>query len=718
MKVLITGGYGFIGSYVAEKFFKEDYEIIIIDDLSSGQKSNVSIPHTAYTFAADNDNCTEVFRIHNIDIVVHLAHTDTSSFFIHDNKQSNIANISGLINILSLSAQYKVKKFLLISDIKVYGDKQELITENTTPTPNSQVGLNKLAEEMYCLHWQKLYGLSSIILRLSTVYGPRQGKNSISELLTKVLADNLTNSRSNIDELSSADYIYITDVTEAIYRAAIAIMPEKIINVTQGQEIKPQTIVNLLKNFSQPNSISNNFIEYVSASVNNSLCCSRLAWSPRHTFAEGLRFTYDWYRQLPAQTNLPENSKVWTKFKQQVFPYIENLILFSIVATITLFSTDRSPINRDIGLDYSFVYITIMGLLYGKSQSILATILAIALLFYSRILNGADFVSLIYQTKPMFHMAIYLLIGVLTGYITDNHQMRLQNMKITLDNFSTRYKFLEKLYLEIIEIKNKLYNQLINSSDSIGRLYSIVQKLDSVEAEYIYTAATEVTMEIMDVQQVAIYTLGKNKYYLRQKIKSPQASANLLKSLKIDSSPYLQAIMQEHKIFVNKNLEPDLPDMAAPVVCNNQVIAVIQIYNLPFEKLDLHHETLFKITSKLIADALGKAYLFERSIQDKKYISNTRILLPAEFTKILKEVEKRALSKEQFTIFKVIQDETTNLQSISDILDRIIREEDFIGLNCNDDVNILLMDIAEEFVGKVQTRIESAGIKIALLEVA
>lgn len=649
MEVLITGGYGFIGSHVAERFFKEGYKVIIIDNLTSGKKSNLTVEHTAYTFSAEHANCAEVFRVHNIDIVVHLAYTETAYSTRGYNQPASMLNMAGLINILDLSRQYRIKKIIFPSDIQVYGAQPGILSEATPLNPDSYAGISKLTAETYCLNLQKRYNLPVLILRLSNVYGPRQVKGAVWECLQEFSNKDKSSKSSGLNPVADkpADYVYVNDVVEAVYKAATLNIPSQIMNVASGRLDSLSKLRTLLSEFSQKTSEHGQIAltgfsdKYTGVSqkiaesdermslgqsrIDNSLCCASLPWAPKYTFREGAKHTYEWFvNRAPEPVADTANSIGRGRSFAVVLPYIENILLFLLVASLTLLSQDKSTINTDIGIDYSFVYIIVMGLLYGKIQSIPATILSMGLFFYTQILAGADLVELLYQPQSLFHLAMYLLAGVLSGYISDKQEMLMQNMQTTLDNLSTRYKFLENRYLETIEIKEKLYKQLINSSDSIGRMYTIVKRLDSIEPEHIYNTSIQIIAELIEVPEVVLYTVDEQGQYLHQKAKTAKASPGLPQVLELTRLEYLQVLVRDQNVFVNKQLEQGLPDMAAPIVCNGKVVAVLQIHNIAFEKLDLQHETLFKVMAKLISDALNRVYIYEHKSKDKHVSSGDK----------------------------------------------------------------------------------------------
>lgn len=112
MRVLVTGGYGFIGSHVVERFAKEGYEVFIIDNMSSGKLENVNCKHKFYKFDVEDKRCEFVFKNNNFDIVVHLAAQINVITSLKDPFLDTKTNILGLVNMLELSTKYKVKKFI------------------------------------------------------------------------------------------------------------------------------------------------------------------------------------------------------------------------------------------------------------------------------------------------------------------------------------------------------------------------------------------------------------------------------------------------------------------------------------------------------------------------------------------------------------------------------------------------------------------------------
>jgi len=155
MKVLITGGYGFIGSHVGERFHQEGYDVFILDNLSTGKKGNVSFKHKGYVLFVEDRKCEEIFKANRFDVVIHLAAQNSVARSFENPLLDAETNIAGLVNMLDLSARYGVKKFLYASSAAVYGPQTQLpITEEAGCHPISPYGISKAAGELYCAQWE------------------------------------------------------------------------------------------------------------------------------------------------------------------------------------------------------------------------------------------------------------------------------------------------------------------------------------------------------------------------------------------------------------------------------------------------------------------------------------------------------------------------------------------------------------------------------------
>ncbi|MBC8015307.1 MAG: NAD-dependent epimerase/dehydratase family protein [Sporomusaceae bacterium] len=716
MKILITGGYGFIGSYVTERFAKEGHEIFIIDDLSNGFKKYVKVKHNDYCINTADDKCRGIFSNNNIDIVIHA--TGLACLDKPDNIEQVCykTNILGLANMLTLSAEYGVKKFIYISSIAVYGKTLIPATETCPIKPLSLSGIHYAEAENYCQRWRENKGLTTVVLRLANVYGPRQKVQSSLDMPGSLIVNMIDGQDIEIvgKPQDKIDYVYVEDVADAIYKAATSINHSTVLNVAAGSTISLAEIQTHLKSFGEMGTVK--YIENpVSAplpmGIDNGLIRQELGWQLKYSIADGLGDTYRWYQEnrkyRPMQMKSKKDGTV-AKVKE----YLENIMLALFMGGLSYANLYGGIMDFWVGLDYNYVYIAIMGLMYGKRQSLLATLFSAIIFSYYMIARGADIVTLIYQVQYLTHFATYLCVGVVAGYITDNRDRIVAEKDAENTALRERYDFLQQMYDECLGIKDKLYSQIVNSGDSLGKIHSIAHELDSLRIEDIYTAAVGVVAKILKVKAVDIYTVNHDHSYLRLKVRSNDKNCFLPNSVKIADYPYVGEILRTKGVFVNKSLTIDYPSMAAPVVHEDKVIAIVQLYELPFEALSLYQMNLLKITTMLIAGSLARAYLHGSELRSIKYLPDTEILVPQEFVKVLDAARKRTELYNQSAALLRIVEKPPDYKQLYTLLTGVIRAEDYIGMKPDGYIYLLLSNISANMVEEVGKRLKVKGIFI------
>ena len=402
-----------------------------------------------------------------------------------------------------------------------------------------------------------------------------------------------------------------------------------------------------------------------------------------------------------------KNSK-WKKYK----PYAENIGLFAVVVIIS-YLQGKTPVNTATGLDISYLYIIIMGILYGKSQSMPAVIPAMGLLTWGLLNQRQELISIFYQPANIFHYSTYLFLGIFTGYIADSWRLQVASAGYKLNHMLRRYGFLQDSYEKAIAIKDKLYHQIVNSEDSIGWLFGIIRQLDTVEVEDMFTQAAVVTGRVMGTENVAIYAMGKDQFYLRQKVRLGAKTRELPHSRRIEDNNYIMDMVASQNLFVNHGLQNGLPDLAAPIVYNNQVIAVIELYGLDFDQWSIYKQNLLSVTSRLVSMAMGKAYTYEDGIQSKRFVAGTRILKETEFQKLKKGLLSRAgLQGSVKNMLLELKQSGLSYQEMDRKLSGAIRQEDAVGLQDNR-VYLLLHDTDDFGLDLVSKRLKNRGIEVA-----
>ncbi len=226
-KILVTGGAGFIGSHLVEKLVNSGYRVKVLDNLSTGKLSNLNskfLSDASIDFVEGDIRDALLVKncVKDVDAVLHLAAQTSVPLSMQNPDFNNDVNINGTQNMLNQSVQANVAKFLFISSCAVYGDPAYLPVDEETPTnPISPYAKSKLHSEQACLSLNGKNLVKSVVLRFFNVYGPRQGLNDYSGVITKFI-DSIKQKKPLTvygDGSQTRDFVYVQDIVNAIVLA-------------------------------------------------------------------------------------------------------------------------------------------------------------------------------------------------------------------------------------------------------------------------------------------------------------------------------------------------------------------------------------------------------------------------------------------------------------------------------------------------------------------
>jgi UDP-glucose 4-epimerase len=252
VKVLVTGGAGFIGSHIVDRLVAEGYEVRVIDNLTTGSKENIQghlKSGKVNLVEADIRNESVVKgSLDGIDVVIHLAALVSVPLSVENPNLTFDINLLGTLNLLSLSAKEGIERFVFVSSCAVCGDPKELpVTEQTQPNPISPYAESKLIGERYCLGFSERQLLETTVLRFFNVYGHRQKMNDYSGVITRFIDCCKQKLPLKIygDGSQTRDFVYIADVAEAVLASTKNTKANgQVFNVGSG---KPTTVNDLAK---------------------------------------------------------------------------------------------------------------------------------------------------------------------------------------------------------------------------------------------------------------------------------------------------------------------------------------------------------------------------------------------------------------------------------------------------------------------------------------
>ncbi|MCL2064670.1 MAG: NAD-dependent epimerase/dehydratase family protein [Candidatus Cloacimonetes bacterium] len=306
MKILVTGGLGFIGSHVVDEYVENHHEVIIIDDLSTGSMKNHNPRAKFFLECICKKRIEKIFKTENPQIVNHHAAQVSVPVSVKNPLNDLDINIIGLLNILDNCVKFKVKKIIFISSGgAIYGDADEYPTsEKYHPKPLSPYAIHKFVSELYLYYYYKTFGLDYTILRYSNVYGPRQATHGesgvISIFVEKYLKGETPNLHTFDGELDGMirDYVYVKDVVKANLLAINKASTETI-NIGSGIETTTGKLLRIISGQMgveyKPCMKGPRLGDIRRSCLNIKRAKDILSWEPTYSLEKGLKETIEYF---------------------------------------------------------------------------------------------------------------------------------------------------------------------------------------------------------------------------------------------------------------------------------------------------------------------------------------------------------------------------------------------------------------------------------------
>jgi len=301
-KILITGGAGFIGSTVADFFLENDFEVVVVDNLSTGNFKNV--PQKAKFYRADildEKAIFEIFQTEKPDVLCHHAAQINVRLSLENPKKDAEINILGGLNLLKIAEKFGVKKIIFASTGgAIYGETDDLPTpENHFPDPKSPYGIAKFCFEKYL----EISKIPATILRYGNVFGPRQNARGEAGVVA-IFCEKMIrgeNPKINGDGAQTRDFVFVDDVARANIAAAKNPEISGIFNVGTGIEKSVNDVFfEIQKHF--PQKFSPEKSPKISGEIQKSCLDFQkikraFGWSPKVNFADGIAKTVEFFSQ-------------------------------------------------------------------------------------------------------------------------------------------------------------------------------------------------------------------------------------------------------------------------------------------------------------------------------------------------------------------------------------------------------------------------------------
>ena len=304
MKILITGGAGFIGSHVADILTADKNDLIVVDNLSTGKKENIPSSAEFYEKNITEPSIAEIFKKEKPEVVIHHAAQVSVPASVKDPFKDMEINIKGTLQLLEASVKHGVKKFIFASTGgAIYGEHDYFPADENHPLqPLSPYGISKLCAEKYLYSYYNTYGLKYTVLRYSNVYGPRQDPFGEAGVIAIFLLKMLGKEQPIINGTGkqTRDFVYVKDVARANLQAVKSDVIGAV-NISTGREITINETFSLLNNITGSDLPEKHGPALAGEQMRSVLSYEKakqnISWEPSVSFEDGLKQTFEFFRK-------------------------------------------------------------------------------------------------------------------------------------------------------------------------------------------------------------------------------------------------------------------------------------------------------------------------------------------------------------------------------------------------------------------------------------
>lgn len=305
MKILVTGGAGFIGSHIVDAYIDDGHEVIVVDNLSTGRTENINPNARFYECDVCSPAARKIIEKECPDVLNHHAAQIDVRVSVSNPVDDIKVNVMGLVGLLEAGRNTGLKKVIFASSGgTVYGEQRVFPATEAHPTwPGSPYGLNKLMCEKYLYYYQQQYTIPYVALRYANIYGPRQNPHGEAGVVAIFLNKMLAGEQPiiNGDGKQTRDYVYVKDVVEANCLALNNNDAVGSYNIGTSVETDVNTIFRTLGELTSSSCEevhgSAKSGEQQRSSISSMRIERELGWKTKTSLAEGMKQTVEWFRR-------------------------------------------------------------------------------------------------------------------------------------------------------------------------------------------------------------------------------------------------------------------------------------------------------------------------------------------------------------------------------------------------------------------------------------
>lgn len=720
MNILLIGGTSSLINHLILKLRKEGHRVFLLTG-SKYKKNKYEKVFERYDFPYEGDYLREIFDSVSPDITVFMGAFDSNYRWQEEGREA-VRFASNLMNMLVACSEIKKGRVIFLSSDAVFeGDYEEAICEDETPSGKTFRGTTLAQAEQICANVRKNWEMDVTVLRLAHLYHIPKSLEDADNLPAGMCIEALRDGAVRADESHEFSLLHENDAVEYIYRA-----------------IHKQEHQYDIYHLSSANAVSEvKLAGLIRQSLNQNIGISGFSGVGGCHILDGSRFAAEYgvqefcspekyiqqmvvYMQKHKAVFL-ENKKEKTPFFERVLkkwgwavgalvPFIENLICF-----IPFFMLNNRTAESQYfaNLDFYLLYVLLFAVIYGQQQASFSAVCAVAGYIFRQMYHRSGFeVVLDYNTYVW--IAQLFIVGLIVGYLRDQIRAMKMESKEMEEYLSGQIQDIKDINSTNVRVKEVMEQQLIDQKDSIGKIYSITSELDRTMPDEVLFDAVEMMERLMGTEDVAIYNVA-NGDYARMFSASSKKARELGNSIRYKEMSVMYDALKEHRVFINKSLDPQYPLMANAIFENEEMQMIVMLWGLSWERMTLGQANMLVVVSALIQNAVLSARRYLQALEEKRYIEGSRILDQEAFSSLVTayyHAKERNLVE---CVLLHLQLPENTYKTQGDKVSCLVRNSDYLGI-LDGGLYILLTNTDRTEADFVKRRLQEHDVQSEIME--
>lgn len=716
MIVLLIGGSSKFMDAIIDKMNKSGHQVYL---LTGRKDKRYSYKHVfeRYNFEYDTDSIEDIFKSIEPELTVFMGAHDTN-FDWRMARQESVRYTTAFTNILSAYSMMGKGRFVYISSYEVFSSVYGAnITEDTATETHGFKALAIAHGEELCDSYRTTRGMDTLILRFDHIYGVPRKEEKQDDPCFKMCLEALKKGKISANSRNVFSMIFLNDAIEFAYKVMVDDRPAHYCyHISSNEEINEMQLAEIIQKHLGEN------IEIVDNTVGEK----------HRLILDGARHQKEYHMQIFQHYDVGVQKVVqYMKKHREAFlkdedvgsgrfgkilhntrviikkliPFVENCICF-----IPFFMLNNRAVGSEYfsRLDFYLLYVLLFAIVHGQQQALISAVLAVAGYCFRQMYERTGFEVLLDYNTYVWIAQLFIL-GMVVGYMRDQLKYIKDEDEEKIGYLHGKLDDIEDINDSNIRMKQSFETQVMNQKDSLGKVYEITSHLDAYGPEEVLFYAAEVISKLMESKDVAVYTVA-NGDYARLFSATSKEARKLGNSIKYTSMESMYSELKEHRVYINKTIEEQLPLMASAVYEGDQMQLILMVWGIPWQRMTLAEANRLTVVGALIQNTVVRANRYLDALKDRRYLEETNVLDESAFTQLVKAFfEAREKGLTECTLLEIVGIGAYNQREAARVLSTQMRQTDYLGMLEGNQLYVLLSNTDQEDARSVIERFWAKG---------